>query len=244
MCFHTSIIEKVDEIEKQTGTRLVNEEQRSKFDEPQYHLNGFAHPPMLIITQERNDLLIPAYWGIVPKGQDPDQLDRYYKKAVKFGGGLNARDDKLFDHFIYRHSMLSKKCLIPVNGFFEPHTHEKKKYPFYIKNAKGQLLMLGGIYTRIDDQVTFSIITKKASPLLEKVHNVKKRQPLLVENDKWNDWLVSNERSDVENLINSRFDDDQLATYPVKKALFSPKEDSNVSSILEKVDYPELELLN
>jgi len=243
MCFHTSVIEKVERIEYQTDTRLVNEEYRSKFDRPQYHLNGFTHPPMLIITQERNDLLIPAYWGIVPQGQKPDQLEQYYKKAVKFGGGLNARDDKLFDHFIYRRSILSKKCVIPVNGFFEPHTYQKKKYPFYIKNAKDQLLMLGGIYTRIGDQVTFSIITRKASPLFEKVHNVKKRQPLLIENDQWDNWLASNEQKDVENLMNIKFDDDQLTTYPVKKALFSPKEDSNVSSILEKIDYPELLLL-
>lgn len=243
MCFHTSILESVDEIEQQTHTQLADEKYRDQFDPPQYHLNGFTHPPMLIITQERDDLLIPAYWGIVPSNQNPNKLNEYYKKAVKFGGGLNARAEKLFDHFIYKHSIFSQKCLIPVSGFFEPHTYQKKKYPFYIKNAKGQLLMLGGIYTRIDDQITFSIITKKASPLFEKIHNVKKRQPLLIENDQWNKWLGSNERTDVENLIDLQIDDYQLATYPVKKALFSPKEDSNVSSILERKDYPELELL-
>ena len=243
MCFHTSIIEKVKDIELETATQLADEKHREKFDTPRYHLNGFNHPPMLIVTQERNDLLIPAYWGIVPQGQNPDQLEQYYKKAVKFGGGLNARDDKLFDHFIYQHSILSKKCLIPINGFFEPHKYQKKKYPFHIKAKNDQLLMLGGIYTRIDDQITFSIITKKASPLFEKVHNGKKRQPLLLENDQCNNWLASNERTDVENLINIAYDDDQLTAYPVKKALFSPKEDSNVSSITEKIDYPELELL-
>lgn len=240
MCFHTSTIERVNAIEQQTQTKLANESYRNQFDQPQYHLNGFTHPAMLIITQERNDLLIPAYWGIVPPHEKPDQLDKYYKKAVKFGGGLNARDEKLFNHFIYKHSILSKKCLIPVSGFFEPHTHNKTKYPFYIKNAKDQLLMLGGIYTRIDDQVTFSIITKKASPLFEEIHNIKNRQPLILERSQWTKWLSLNDPAAVENLINIKFDDDLLETYPVKKALFSPKEDSNVSSIIERTDYPEL----
>ena len=242
MCFHTSIIEKVKNIELETATQLADEKYREKFDTPQYHLNGFTHPSMLIISQERDDLLIPAYWGIVPAYQKPDQLNAYYKKAVKFGGGLNARDDKLFDHFIYKQSITSQKCLIPVSGFFEPHTYQKKKYPFYFKPATSKLLLLGGIYTRIENLVTFSIITKKASSLFEKIHNLKKRQPLLFDQEMAEKWLQSEERSAVENFLNFQYNDDQLETYPVSKSLFSPKEDSNNPDILNKVTYPEIKL--
>ena len=244
MCVHTSVIEKVKDIELETATQLADEKHRREFDTPQYHLNGFAHPPMLIITQERNDLLIPAYWGIVPSNQNPDQLDAYYKKAVKFGGGLNARDDKLFDHFIYKNAIHTQKCLIPVSGFFEPHTFQKKKYPFYFKPATSKLLLLGGIYTRIENLVTFSIITKKASPLFEKIHNLKKRQPLLFDQETAEKWLQTQDQSAVDNFLNFQYNDDQLETYPVSKALFSPKEESNHKDIIREESYPELQFEN
>ena len=241
MCVHTSTIEKVKEIELETATQLADEKHRSEFDEPQYHINGFAHPPMLIIPQERNDLLVPAYWGIAPPSQDPNQLDAYYKKAVKFGGGLNARDDKLFTHFIYNKVITTKKCLIPISGFFEPHTFQKKKYPFYCKPATNKLLLLGGIYTRIGNVVTFSIITKKASPLFEKIHNTKKRQPLLLEQEAAEKWLQTNENTAIKSIIDLQFNDDELVTYPVAKALFSNKQDSNQKDIVSERSYPELQ---
>jgi len=241
MCFHTSIIEKVKDIELETATQLADEKHREKFDTPQYHLNGFTHPPMLIITQERDDLLIPAYWGIAPTHQNPDELNAYYKKAVKFGGGLNARDDKLFDHFIYKKAIYTKKCIIPVSGFFEPHSFQNKKYPFYFKPRASKLLLLGGIYTRIDSFITFSIITKKASPLFEKIHNKKKRQPLLLDQETAEEWLQVVEQSAIKNFLNFQFYDNQLETYPVSNALFSPKEASNHKEIIHKENYPELE---
>ena len=141
MCYQTRQIRTVKDLELQFRVGLINEAYRGQFDQPAYHLNGFAHPNMLVIPQERNEALVPGVWGIAPLHTQPDGIKAYYKESVRYGSGLNAQSEKLFNHFIYKHSALTRRCIIPVSGFFEPHEHEKKKYP-YISIVKMTRLLL------------------------------------------------------------------------------------------------------
>jgi len=241
MCFHTSQTKKVTAIEKRFDVNLLEADAREAFDEPSFHLNGFAHPEMLIIPQEGADVLADAYWGIVPENTNPENLSDYYKKAVRFGGGLNARSEKLFDHFLYKKSAFHKRCLIPVTGFFEPHEQKKKKYPYYIHRQDKKLFALAGIYSRVGDLVTFSILTKEASPLFEKIHNQKKRQPVVLHEQLEKEWLAENlNEKNIQDLLHTNYNDNEIEAYPVSKSLFSPKVNSNHEDILQKETYPEL----
>ncbi len=238
MCFHTSTTHKTKKLEAHFKVDLASENLRPIFDKPNYHLNGFAHPNMLVIPQEKNTVIAPGVWGIVPSNKSSNEIKDYYKEAVKYGGGLNARSEKLFNHFIYRESVMERRCIIPVSGFFEPHEHNKKKYPFYIKNKNEEPLALAGLYTVIDTYITFTILTKAASPLFEKIHNVKKRQPIILNDDLTENWLSHDlNTDDIKDVINTNFIDDNLETYTVSKDLFSPKVDSNVESILDSTMY-------
>ncbi|WP_127844566.1 SOS response-associated peptidase [Psychroflexus aestuariivivens] len=238
MCFHTSQTKSVVQLEQRYDVRLAEEAFRTSFDQPQYHLNGFAHPELLVIPQEEPSVIAPGLWGIVPDNKSASGIQDYYKQAVKYGGGLNARSEKLFDHFIYKRSALSRRCIIPVTGFFEPHEHQGKKYPFHFKHEQDEVLSLAGLYTFIDGVMTFTILTKSASPLFAKIHNKKNRQPVLLSPDHEQDWLSDGlSATDVQDLIDLPFDDGLLNTYPVSRDLFSPKVDSNVDWILEEVDY-------
>ncbi|MBP1838620.1 SOS response-associated peptidase [Formosa algae] len=238
MCFHTATTFKTKKLEKHYGVKLSNEEVRAIFDKPQYHLNGFAHPNMLFIPQQKPEVIAPGVWGIVPPNKSVDQIKPYYKDAVKYGGGLNARAEKLFNHFIYKNGIYEQRCIIPVTGFFEPYEYEKKKYPFFIQNFEEQPLSLAGIYTIIDTYVTFSIITKEASPLFAKIHNLKKRQPLILNLEQSKQWLSSNlTNAQIKELLHLNYPEHLLKAYTVSKELFSPKVDSNIKSILDRVDY-------
>ena len=188
MCFHTSAFHKTKRVEKRFNVTLISEQLRQIFDQPQYHLNGFSHPNMLVIPQEKSDVLAPGVWGIVPSNNKSDNIKSYYKEAVKYGGGLNAQSEKLFSHYLYRESALHRRCIIPVSGFFEPHEHLKKKYPFFIQNKEREPLALAGIYSVIDTYITFSILTKEACPLLGKIHNLKKRQPVILDDNQAHNW--------------------------------------------------------
>lgn len=241
MCFHTSTTHKVNKLEEHFKVQLSHDNLRPIFDKPNYHLNGFAHPNMLVIPQEKKDVLAPGVWGIVPSNKKSQEIKEYYKEAIKYGGGLNAQSEKLFQHYLYRESAMTRRCIIPVTGFFEPHEHNKKKYPFFIQNKDQQPLALAGIYSVIDTYITFTILTKAASPLFEKIHNLKKRQPVMLNPERTKSWL-SNElnQDDVKEIIHSGYPESKLEAFTISKDLFNPKVNSNIESIINKVDYSEL----
>ena len=243
MCFHTSQKFKTSKIEKRFAVDLVEEGMRPYFDTPRYHINGFSHPNMLVIPQERPKVLAPGIWGIVPQHKSKEEIKPYYKEAVKYGSGLNARSEKVFHHFIYKNAIMDNRCIIPVSGFFEPHDFNGKKYPFHFKDKNDKALALAGLYTVIDTFITFTILTKEASPLFAKIHNKKNRQPVILDDVLTHNWLSHDlNEADIKELIGFTYLDETLEVYPVSKDLFSPKIDSNIKSILNPVHVEELQL--
>lgn len=243
MCFHTSQTKKVTQLENRFKVNLHDDDARDAFDIPSFHLNGFAHPNMLIIPQEEPSTLVVGRWGIVPQNKKPEQVSEYYKEAVRYGGGLNAQSEKLFNHFIYKHAAHTRRCLIPVTGFFEPHDSNGKKYPFYITRKDNEAFALAGIYTLIDGMPTFSILTKSASSLFEKIHNKRKRQPILLPTTTEQEWLTDSlTDKDIQELINAQYPEEELNPYTVSKELFSPKINSDIQSILNKIEYDNISI--
>ena len=241
MCYHISQTKIARQIEHQYDVSLHDEKLREFFNRPAFHLNGFSHPNMLIIPQEETSVLKAAHWGIAPSKTQSDKLIDYYKQSIRFGGGLNAQSEKLFDHFIYKYSALSRRCLIPVTGFFEPHEHNKKKYPYYIHRANNESFTLAGIYTVLDEIVTFAVLTKEASPLFASIHNLRKRQPVILHKSFEQEWLKDSlTENQVKELIIATFPDNELEAYTVSKDLFNPRIDSDTPDILDKVTYLEL----
>ena len=87
MCYQTRQIRTVKDLELRFNVGLVNEAYRPTFDVPAHHLNGFAHPNMLVIPQDKPEVLAPGVWGIVPDNRTPDEISPYYKESVRYGSG-------------------------------------------------------------------------------------------------------------------------------------------------------------
>jgi putative SOS response-associated peptidase YedK len=235
MCFHTSHTQKVKKVENRFDVSLIDDALRETYDTPHYHNNGFEHLNSLIIPQQKITHLIPATWGIVPSTTKVVAIKEYYKQQLKYGSGLNARSEKLFDYWLYQKSALTKRCIIPVSGFFEPHEYNKQKYPIHIKRKDDDLIGLAGIYTVVENIVTYTILTKEASPLFAKIHNKKLRQPILLNKDLENDWLnASFTEIELKELLSVPYNDASIDAYSVSKDLFNSRIDSNVPGILGK----------
>jgi len=243
MCFHTPQIQAVKKLEEHYQVQLSEESQRDLFDQARYHINGFTHAQLLIIPQEKPSILASATWGIAPENKKVQDLKAYYKEAVKFGGGLNARSEKAFVHFLYKKSIFKKRCIIPVSAFFEPHEHQKKKYPFVFKPKENTTFSLAGIYTQIENVITFTILTQEASPLFARILNQKKRQPLLLNNELSKKWLSTDlQESEIKKILVSKYDQAKLEHHPISKDLFQPKVNSDIESILDQVNYEDLSI--
>ena len=244
MCFHASQIKTTTQLEDQFKVIRDDSNAIGEHDFTFYHSNGFEHRDIAIITQEASDILEGATWGIMPSNENTVNQKEYYKNAAKWGAGLNAKSEKVFDHFIYSNSIYEQRCLIPFNGFFEPHDVEGKKYPYYIRRKDKECFALAGLYTiTADGHLTTTILTKPADPFLAGIHNLKLRQPVLLNKELENEWLNHNlNDASIQEVINTPYSEIDLEAYTVSNTIFKRVGTNNEQS-LQPFNYPEHQLL-
>lgn len=226
-----------------------------------YHINGFAkqffnngtkmseHPMMLVQPQENPRFLTPIMWGLIPRWERGEDAADYYKKTIQYGSGLNAQSEKLFTSQMYKESAMTKRCIVPVSGFYEPYRVKPKKgkdfsIPFHFQRRDSEITKLAGIYEFTGDgHVTFSILTKAATPLFAKIHHTKKRRPVILNDEQAEGWLDNSaQRNDLEHIIATDIPDEGLIAQPISRELYSRNVDTNRPNITDTVHHPEIEI--
>jgi len=240
MCYKSSLIVDLEFLEERYQVKRSPKLKKDPARFQSYHFNGFNHPDMLIIPQQRPEVITDAIWGIMPTNQRVADKEEYYKEVSRYGAGLNARSEKAFDHFIYRTSIFEKRCIVPFSGFFEPHKgKDGKSYPFYFKDKHEDVLSIAGLYSITADRgVTFALLTKPASPLFERIHNVKKRQIILLDKEREKEWLNPDlSQTQIKEIFDYPYDDDSLITYPVTQEINSRKYHLDNPEVIQPVEY-------
>ena len=108
---------------------------------------------------------------------------------------------------------------------------------------------LAGIYstwtnTETGEMVdTFSIITIPANPLLEKIHNTKKRMPAILKPENAEKWLDKDLKTSLYSDIIKPVEQEYLKAYTVSPIISNPKAKRNVPEVLEPYSYPEQQSL-
>ena len=135
-------------------------------------------------------------WGLVPSWAKDRSVG--YKM-------INARVESVLDKPAYRRAAMSRRCLVPADGWYEwqasPTEKDAKgkprKQPFFVHPADGGVIALAGVYElwrdpdrHADDPeawlATYAVITTNAEPGLDVIHD---RMPLVLPPDRWDDWL-------------------------------------------------------
>ncbi|MCK0157266.1 SOS response-associated peptidase [Cellulophaga sp. F20128] len=248
MCYGTRVVKKAKELENHYKITAIRGGLAANVELTYNYANGFAHPTLWIIPQEKKRNMIPVHWGLIPPYELGANAKAYYAKTIKYGSGLNARSEKLFDSNNYKSSALTRRCIVPVDGFYEPHTAQKNgkdfKVPFYFQRKNETPINLAGIYAVTKDKmVTFSILTKEATPLFAKIHNKKFRRPVILQDDDIDVWLDDTlTESDVQNVMDDDLPDELLQTYPISKDLYKRNGAGDRPDIIRRVDYKEVEI--
>ena len=207
---------------------------------PNYYLvSGFSHPRLPVITDDEMTL---KEWGLIPEWtSDRGKADELQNMT------LNAMGETIFEKPSFRHNILSHRCLLPVSGFYEWREFKNTKYPYFIHPDSKPGFLLGAVYDSWTDPLTnetadtFSIVTTAANPLLEMIHNVKKRMPLILDYEAADRWLnPATSPEELRTLIRP-FDETKMKAYTIGKAAGNPKFDRNIPEILNRVNYPELD---
>lgn len=255
MCYSTRATRKAKQLELELEREIARGSLPENKELIHFHAHGWAHPNMWIVTQERADKIIPAKWGIMPSTANGADYNEYFKNNHGAYGGLNLRFEDVFGHFMFRDNVITKRCVIPVDGFFETHTTPKPtktpyKVPFYFKRKDDRPIYLAGMYNVTkDDMVTFSVFTNRATPLFEEIHNAPSnkhgdfRRPVCLSRDEADYWLQDDHGpDDIIDIADNDLRDDEFLAWPISKDLNKRKGEGNRFDIIDPVHDPEVKI--
>lgn len=186
MCYTIKIDLTREELERRFG---------AKFSEPDAYnpgskVNAFSLPLLPIICSDRPEEIRLYYWGLIPYWvKDAGQAAEIRLKT------FNARSETLAEKPSFRTSLNRKRCLVLTNGFYEWQTREKNKIPYFICLNQQPAFALAGLYDQWTNRDTgevlntFTVITTRANPMMEVIHNLKKRMPVILSPDTEHLWL-------------------------------------------------------
>ena len=153
-------------------------------DDPGPRFNVAPTDEALVVVQREDRRAITAYrWGLIP----------HLAEAAKVGSRMfNARAETLTRSPAFRDAFRRKRCLVPVDGFYEWHREGTRRQPFAIARADGRPLALAGLWSGWRDPAadrvvrTFTIITTGPNDQMAGLHD---RMPVVVPDAAWTRWL-------------------------------------------------------
>jgi len=141
----------------------------------QYHVSSFDLPKLPVITNENPKQIQLFTWGLIPFWvKDMKTAEEMRSKT------MNARAESIYEKPSFRHAAEQKHCLILVDGFFEWQEYQGKNYPYYIRLKDHEPFAMAGLWdtwvdkTTSEELRTYTVITTKANPLMEKIPTVLK----------------------------------------------------------------------
>jgi putative SOS response-associated peptidase YedK len=178
MCFTVNVNLIKEELENRYGATLIDPDKYR----PSYYYHAFGLPKIPAICSPEPDKIKLLQWGLIPswtRSLEDAGIIRYKT--------FNARSESIDKKPSFSSSVRSKRCIIPVKGFFEWQHTPAGKIPWYIYHKKNEILSIAGVFDDwIESQTgekfsTFSIVTSDANDLMAEIHNTKKRMPVLLD---------------------------------------------------------------
>lgn len=182
-------------------------------------------PTLAVPTLLNNGNYLYAHFGYLPS---------WAKNRTSMN--INARSESIYEKQTFRDSFKTRRCIIPINGFFEWKIEDKEKRPYFVKDLKADYFAVAGVWDEWFDStlnmkiVTVALITCDANDKLSQIHH---RMPVVLDKKDYKTWLYSENLAEVIKLFKiyrSEFIDIYEVTNEVNKVLF------NSSSCVERVE--------
>lgn len=188
-----------------------------------YFYKAFTNPLIPVISQEKPSEVRLMEWGLIPAWA----ADRKKAEQVR-KGTYNARAESLHEKPSFREPLQKGRCLIIAHGFFEWQLVDGNRIPWYISLKNNKPFVFAGLYDSwIDPESenilhTFSIITTAANKLMEKIHNTKKRMPVILPQEAEGQWISGDISLHKANKLLTPFPEEDLRAYTVSPAVSRP----------------------
>lgn len=193
MCFYTTQTKEALELENRFKAKFNN---IKLFNSPAFY-NAFSFLQTPVIANNNKGVIDFFYWGLIP----------FWAKDIDIRKNtLNAKIETLEEKPSFR-NCINNRCLIPADGFFEWQWLDEKgkqKQKYLISLPDNSLFAFAGLWSDWVNKETgellktYTIVTTEADDFMAKIHNSKKRMPVILSEKQETQWL---EGLSTENFI-------------------------------------------
>ena len=150
---------------------------------PRYNIAPTQFVAAIRNDAEENAELVSFRWGLVP----------FWAKDPSIGNRMiNARAETVAEKPSFRNAYKRRRCLILADGFYEWHTEDGVKIPYFISLKSGDPFAFAGLWENWTSKETgevletTTIVTTEANEFLSQLHH---RMPVVVEPGNAARWL-------------------------------------------------------
>lgn len=159
----------------------------------------------------------PARWGLI---------NFWAKDEKRAAQQINARSESVATTRAYREAYDERRCVVPVDGWYEWFGSPKDRRPVRFHRADGGLSLLAGLWEDWRDaktgakRRTFTVLTTGAKGVMANFHD---RMPVRVPPRHVEGWLAA--QTPVDAIVGGEMDDEWVLGTEVSKRVNSVKND-------------------
>lgn len=164
---------------------------------PRYNVAPTQPVPVIRLAREtsggegRHFMLMR--WGFLPG---------FVRDVRKFPLIINARAETLAEKPSFRNALRRRRCLFPMDGYYEWRKEGAAKQPYFFRRADGAPLAVAGLWETYMDETggeidTACLITVGANGAVSAVHD---RMPAVLAPEDFDQWLDLDETRAVQAL--------------------------------------------
>jgi putative SOS response-associated peptidase YedK len=147
---------------------------------------------VLVVREPNEREAVFLKWGLVPR----------WAKDTAIGNKLiNARSETVTERPSFREAFARRRCLVPLDGFFEWARRGESKRPFYFHMRDGEPFAVAGLWEVWEGDgeplETCTLLTTEANELLAGYHD---RMPVILKPEDYDLWLDADVQS-TEQLL-------------------------------------------
>lgn len=190
--------------------------------QPRYNLAPTQSAPVIVQDESGSRFLRLMHWGLIPSWSKDDSYA---------GRTINCRSETAAEKPSFREAFRSRRCLVPISGFYEWKRDGKNKLPYLIQSTRTETLTLAGLWEHwevrdaqgkstgeIKD--TFTLLTTQANPFIRPLHE---RMPRILNSKDADLWMnPSTAVRELKELATTPYSGEDLEMFRVSRKLNSP----------------------
>jgi len=224
MCGRSSLTKTEKEIEKRFQATFYSDELERYNPLPNYNVAPTHYHPVIINKDAQHIHLFK--WGLIPS----------WAKEAKMGFSMiNARAETLMEKPAFRNIIAHKRCLVPLDGFYEWKNINGEKIPYRIQTTDQEIFSAAGLWEEWlapdgNKVFTFTIITVEANDYMKKLHE---RMPAILTRDVEKLWIDNNLPANELLSLLKPYPSENTKAYKVDKAVNNVR--NNYKELIQEV---------